>query len=214
MENSQVLLDQVLRFLRSHGYPDDAFALEWAVSKSHRADLAVVDTVSGKPIALVELKATDAEASLRMGREQLRTLQRELGADVLLFLAYPRRGGISPVIERVMPVEPSPIEAHSEIVPSFTIAQSTQRTKEQAALVSERKQSVDRFAVTCWIAAFGVMALGVLDYLDILPLTAERLTVLGITIGLVILPFASKLKFLGWEFQRLQQQKSNSDRQS
>ncbi len=203
METSRVLLDQVLILLRSYGYPDDAFALEWPVSKHHRADLAVVDTASGNPIALVELKATSGETSLQAGRDELRRLARELGREVLLFLAYPREGGTSPVFERVLPA-PWVADDQMAAVPDFTIARSTQRTKAQAQIVKEGKRSLDKFAVTCWLCAVGVVVLGVLDYRGTIEMTAPRLTLLGVAVGLTILPFANKLKFLGWEFHRLQ----------
>jgi len=64
---------------------------------------------------------------------------------------------------------------------------------------NERKKVIDWFFIVCWICA-GVIAL--LLFFKI-PFSGSELILIGAIIGLVLLPFASKFKFLGLEFERL-----------
>jgi hypothetical protein len=198
------LLHQLLEYLRAHGYPDDSFVLEWPVSQEYQADLAVVDVATWRPIALFELKASDSEPSKRLGRTQLRTFAKALGSDVLLYLVYPRTGSGRVALERVLPGRPPGSDREIPSVPAFSLARSTERGKAQASLAEKRRVVVDRFAWTCRLLSVTAAALALLDFRGVIQLTAERITFIGIVIGLWILPFTSKLKFLGWEFERSQ----------
>jgi len=51
------LLFSLIKYLTSHGYPEEALALEWKVGQKYRVDLAVIEPVTNKPIALFELKS-------------------------------------------------------------------------------------------------------------------------------------------------------------
>jgi len=45
----------------------------------------------------------------------------------------------------------------------------------------------------------------VLDYFGTIKVTVERLALIGAIVGLIIIPFAEKLKILGVEFERQKQ---------
>lgn len=62
---------------------------------------------------------------------------------------------------------------------------------------------VDSFKFACWILAFVVLIIGILAKLKIFELDATDLTIISIVIALILVPFASKLKILGFEFERL-----------
>lgn len=64
---------------------------------------------------------------------------------------------------------------------------------------NERKKVIDWFCIVCWICA---IAMAILVCLKI-PLSNSELILIGATIGLILLPFASKFKFFGFEFVRL-----------
>jgi hypothetical protein len=80
------------------------------------------------------------------------------------------------------------------------------------ALDSNQKQTVsDQLKWICWLLAGACTALGLIDFFwqEKGILNPSRLALIGVVIGLVILPFAQRLKLLGMEFERaeLNQQK-------
>ena len=78
-------------------------------------------------------------------------------------------------------------------------------------LVYERKRenTLNYFQVICWVVAFLLFIVLLLDILKIVSMTPERLALVGGIVALVIIPFAKKLRILGVEFERLSKDASD-----
>ena len=63
------------------------------------------------------------------------------------------------------------------------------------------------FKWTSWILALLVLVIGVLNKFKLITVDTTDLAIIGACFGLIILPFSSKLKFLGMEFERFEMTK-------
>jgi hypothetical protein len=75
----------------------------------------------------------------------------------------------------------------------------------QKQMVTDQQQTVTgQLKWICWVLAAAVAALGLIDFFweEKSILNPSRLALVGVVIGLVILPFAQRLKLLGIEFER------------
>ena len=68
----------------------------------------------------------------------------------------------------------------------------------------ERKSIVDLFSWISWTIALIVIIIEILKMSKIIVIDTTDLAIIGSCIGLIILPFANKLKFLGMEFERFE----------
>ncbi len=62
---------------------------------------------------------------------------------------------------------------------------------------------MDYFQIACWMSATIVILITVLDVCGKINISATQLGLIGVSIALIIMPFARKLKILGVEFERL-----------
>jgi len=71
----------------------------------------------------------------------------------------------------------------------------------------KRQETLTLFHIICWSLAIIVTALLYLEFINKIKITTERLALIAVIIGLILIPFAGKLKILGFEFERLQRKK-------
>jgi hypothetical protein len=203
MERDLDLLKKLLSVLREHGYPEDSFALQWRVGNDLWADLAVVDPDTSEPVALFEFKRSKSAVSHDIARRQMQSYARALGnPDIPLYLVFPADDPNGLSLRRLAPStsdEPADVK---QGVPDFSLLRNSGRSKVRAAHQERHRRDVDHFGSACWALAAIVAVLLVLDFTAVVQVTVERLTLLGLLIALVVLPFASKIKFPGWEFER------------
>lgn len=211
MERDEDLLISLINFLIAHGYPKDSFALEWSIGGGYRVDLAVIDPDTNKAIALFELKREKTQGSFNMALRQFENFSKVLGDEkVPIYVVFGKEGEppfeIYYLQEEVSAKEKSqPIKISK--VPDFTIFKSSKISQEISKKEENRKTTMNWFQIVCWIIAFLVLVLLILDFFNILVITPERLAIIGVIAGLIIIPFASKLKILGVEFERLKERK-------
>ena len=90
--------------------------------------------------------------------------------------------------------------------PTFASLSSDITASKKDTLQQAKKTATDHFMLTCWILAFVMAAITIADFtleLDGVKLiSSTRLTLIGIVVALVIIPFAQKLKILGIEYER------------
>lgn len=210
MEGHRDLLLALIDYLIQHGYPDESLVPEWQIGERARVDLAVIDPETNKALALFELKRSKTADSTRMALKQLEVFSSTLGNEqVPLYIVF----GIEETrsLEVYLYKRGKYTENNLELVkevPGFVIFQKRKIRQAIEQTEEERKEAIDYFQSACWIIAVLILILFVLDILHILNMTKERLVLIGVIIGLVIVPFASKLKILGLEFERLKEKGS------
>ena len=208
MEREIELLERVANFLKDHAYPEEAIILEWKISDRLRVDMAVIDPKTKRPVALFELKRRRTAETDNIAIAQIKRYAQALGDSTLpLYIVYGT--DTPPFFEILFLSEKNGNEVLKPVyqVPSFTNFQNSSFTKLLLQKEKEKKKTYDWFWIICWGLAFIIVALLCFDFKGWFDLTPERLGIIAIIVGLVIVPFARKLSILGLEFERLQENK-------
>jgi len=207
MEREHDLLKALIDYLIKHGYPKDSFVLEWKVG-NRIIDLAVIERITNKPVALFELKRRKNQETINIAINQLRAFTMELGNEQIpIYVVFPSIGKLPFEIYNIKDLQENQIE-EIERVPDFDFLENTFKKKEIIKVKKKEKDTIDIFATICWMASVLVAVLFVLNLLnERIQITYIDLSLIGVVIALAILPFSSKLKFLGIEFNRLKDKK-------
>jgi len=93
-----------------------------------------------------------------------------------------------------------------DLFPTFKSLSSSIVAGKRAKFEKSREETKDHFQSACWgLSGFVLIALiadFILDRFSIELLDTTRLTLLGIVVALVVIPFAQKFKVLGLEYER------------
>jgi len=209
MDLERDALNALISYLRGCGYPPESFAVEFPVDEKgrHRADLAIVSPDTHEPVALFELKHQRTALTEAAGRRQLRSLLSALEVRTIpAYLVFLREG--TPPFE-IVPVsmpedEIGQLREQTVIagVPPYDVLTSSERNVSLRVKKNAQKKQVDRFlAVSMLLAAF-VLGLLIASLRRQIFFSATELILLVIFVGLVLAPWASKIKFAGLEFER------------
>ena len=208
MERDEELIDIVVSYLLSHGYPEESIILEWKISDRYRVDLAILDTKSKTPIALFEFKRQRIQRTENMAIEQLKAYSNALGDNTIpCYIVF----GIDtePLFELYYLTKEDGKDFLKQInqIPSLSNFKNNYISKTIAKTTKAKKSTFNWFNAICWILATIIAILLFLDLHGCIELSAERLGIIAIIVGLIIVPFARKLSILGLEFERLQDEK-------
>jgi hypothetical protein len=198
---------RLIEYLKTHGYPENSIAVEYQIGDRYRVDVAILDLKKNIPIQLFEIKSMKTPEMIRMGTEQVQKYVSYLkNKNIPVYLVFPKDE--APFLE-IIKIDPQNLKSLREVseetsfIPNY-IAQRNSRIAEEADIVSKKKEKViDTFKIICWIVAGITLVIGVLSKLKVIDLDATDLTIIGAVIALILIPFASKLKILGVEFERL-----------
>ncbi len=180
-----------------------AVARDWSVGGRFKADIAFLDPKTDRPLALFEVRTKRDPKAVQGAVEQLRSFRTALGnVDIPLYVVV---GAIPPEFYRV-PAEGA-VRGLEELVQEKGLPDPGRlltrgRASTQATQRVERRSTVKLFMAVCWILAAILVVVLVLDLVGTIELTPARLSLIGAIAGLVIIPFAGKLKVLGLEFER------------
>lgn len=210
MERDIDLLRIVADFLISHGYPEESIILEWKIAARFRVDMAIIDNKSKKAIALFEFKRQKSKQAENMAIEQLKTYSRIIGDNTIpTYIVFGTE--FSPYFELYFLTEENGNVVLKLIpqFPSFSNFRNNFISKSITKTAQDKKRTFNWFWFICWILALIIATLLFLDFKKCITITAERLGIIAIIVGLIIVPFARKLSILGLEFERLQEEKKD-----
>lgn len=202
------------------GYPIGAIAFEYKVSQSASqgiVDIAIVDKVTNEPLSIFELKMFRGSSSDNQLRQQgqMQLLKYING------IGNPQIPAYLVIAKSIIDYEILPFEADEngkrvlsspiplESLTPYTILSNSSRTSAIGSKEQEIKKTTDWFKVVCWICAMIVVALTICDNVGLVTISTTQLALIGVAIALVLIPFSSKLKILGIEFERLIAEKSD-----
>jgi hypothetical protein len=196
-------MDAVRDRLKLADFPQEYIVRDWSVGRKYRADMALLDPVSRAPVAVIELRKDLDEDSIRTARKELESFADAIGnPGVRQYIGTLERGTV-----RLFKVPREVAAATKEDLipaklPAFDHLVSTAR----AAMVSDKRvqhrERGDLFKWVCWAMALLVVAVLVVDAFGWYTLNEARLALIGAAAALVVIPFASRLKMLGVEFER------------
>lgn len=206
MERDENILQSVIKFLLSHGYPQESIAVEYPIGK-YRIDLAILDIETKEPIALFEFKAKRTPSAERFGREQLKPfLKAASNSSIPTYLVFEKESPPFYEIEKILVNDQEtmmPLFAEKPL--DYDILKQSGRNILITRKKAENKDAFDVFKIACWICVVLVFVVFVLDALGRIELSEKQLVLLSGAIALAIIPFASKLKILGVEFERMKE---------
>jgi hypothetical protein len=202
-----------INYLKSHGYPENTIAVEYLIDKKYRVDVAVLDLDKNIPIQLFEIKSQKNNDNIRIGIEQLIKFRSNLNnSNIPSYLVFPieREPYFEVINIDAYMYNRKAVENENLILQMNFKAQRVARIAEESSIIKQKKEKiVDTFKIACWAIAFFMICIGILSNRKIITLNATDLTFLGVVIVLILLPFASKLKILGVEFERLSEKIKN-----
>lgn len=199
MEREIETLRLIGEYLIQRGYPEESIIYEWPIWEMYRVDLAVIDPKTKRPLAIFEFKkhrrpGTDNDAII-----QLRTHAKELGdKNISLYMVYSEN---EPPFFRFFRISNKKNDALEQVdqIPEFTYFRTI---NESRRLVTVEK-AFWTFEYTCWGLSGMVSILFVLDILNWIDVTGERLWMIAAIISLIVIPYAKKLNILWVEFERI-----------
>ena len=214
MINESNLESTFIRFLtEDKGYPSAYLRSQLAFvdkdgSRRLRPDLVVIDPGTNKVVAIIEFKGLHTPPDQQSVRQQVLAYRRASGNDLAsAYVVYPyseqepnAEFGIYEVedVETWVPVKPHDFPDYETLILG-------ERAKSRTTIVDARDTAVDTFKYVCFGLSLLVTILFLLDLLAVVSMTAQQLSLLGIAIALVLIPYAARLRFLGVEFERLQE---------
>ena len=96
-------------------------------------------------------------------------------------------------------------------LPSFEVLASSGLNLLLEGKKKAQKKQIDQFTAVCLIIASFVLAILLVTLTGRLSISPIQLTLLVIFIGLILAPWASKIKFAGIEFERLKKEESKKN---
>jgi len=212
--------DFFIKYLISNGYPENSINFKPVFHHPERpclADLAIVDPESNKLLAVFEVKRQQRTEKLHSSvRDQLLSYSQAIpDPDVPLIAVFPTLVDNKDLqfefffLNRSADNETERL-VKRERLPEYKLLKNSRLTKELLKISDEQEQTVDYFQMICWVSAVFVFLALLADILNYFKVDIQRLALIGVIVGLFILPYASKLKILGFEFERLSQIKKGT----
>lgn len=203
------LIAHFIKSLMEHGYPQKSLATDYRIGERCRADLVVIDPKTNIPIMIFEVKSRKSSEIISGGKNQLKHYLKKLpDSTIPAYLVFPKESHPFFEILRVQLNQ----DDKDEIKSIESLDYSSQRIARLSEKVKdtekEKKKTIDDFKWFSWGLALILAVILVLKKVLKFSLDATDLTLLGGIIGLAIIPFASKIKFIGVEFERLEKAKS------
>lgn len=208
--NESEAINSLIEELKEQGYPLDAIRQEFAVTyesgQRRYADVAIIDPGTNDVVAVIEVKGGSQRNSLNMAARQVASYAKQLPSSPQA-LAYAFEDGERKIA--LVGDSSNEIRLLSNF-PSYASLVTGGRAQGKVEVKSKSNKVSGRFSSICHLLALLVLIVLILDIADIYRFTSQQLTLLGIFIGLFIIPYAAKFKLLGMEFERYGDAKSKS----
>jgi hypothetical protein len=204
MELHKDTMEKFIDYLISHGYPRESLVTEYKASDRRRVDLAVIDTTTKVPIMIFEIKSRMNTKLIEMGREQLKKyiVDLNLNYDIPTYLVFPKQD--RPYFQ-VVEVSTNDDEILDDVSPTtldYNLSRRSRLLEKAKEAETDRDKTINHIKYICWIIAIALLIIGILSKLGLFDLSATDLVLLGAIVGLILTPYASKIKFWGIEFER------------
>lgn len=187
----------VVEKLKQFGYPDDAIATDWK-NGNHRIDIIVFDNVTNIPVMIVECKHIDNVCNLESVKNQLRMYSDSLDYPVRTYAAISTKKDdlqFYDFTERLKDPTIPISQCGPTSIPTYETIKTGAKSKFIDSQKKKKRKYITGLRIVCWgIIPALTVGLGVLDAIDLYPLTTERLILLGILLLALLLPFFGEVK--------------------
>ncbi len=210
MELEKNTFNKLIEYLKDHGYPEESFAIEYKIGK-YRADLVIIDPKLKIPIILFEVKSVKNQRTMDFGKSQIKKYLTELkDMTIPSYLVFPAEYSPFFQMERIFIGEKNEVNQeplHDEEFLNYIYQRNARISEKYEKKKTEKKRAIDIFKIVCWCLAAIIITIGILNKISKINVNAIDLSLLGVAIGLFIIPYANKIKILGMEFERLEKEK-------
>lgn len=195
-------LKELVSYLKQQGFPESSLAIGWTVGKQ-KIDLAVLDNITKEPIAVFIIIEDNKcnETNLILPSQRL------TGSNIPVYFVFAKDGTPSFEVLRFNNEKKHSSRDLPRMNAENILSYSTLKESGRNAVIErkkrERKSAFDLFQLVCWILALLIVPLIVLDIYKVISISGNQLTLIGIVVVLVLVPFASRIRILGIEFERL-----------
>lgn len=208
--NEAEAINRLLQELKGLGYPEGSVRFEFAVKSSNGQrryiDVAIIDPDTNDVVAIIEVKNGSKGNALNVAAKQVASYAKLLPSSPLS-LVYVFEGEAKQI---GMVNESDGGVTLIQSLPSFNSLLTGGRAQNKVEAKSKSSRVTDSFSFACYLLAFLVGVILALDIAGIYKFSSQQLTLLGIFIGLLVIPYAAKFKLLGMEFERYSDAKSKN----
>lgn len=201
MEREIEFQERFINYLVSIGYPRESINIEYPIKK-YNVDIAIVDPETNIIVQIFELKKTASKAVIEAAKDQLKNYLDALGFNIPAYIVLPESTSNSFNI-----IDYNTTERVSTESFDYISQLNTRKSTIKSQIQTSTKKKVDHFIILCWLEAFIILVLFILQKIFNIDISWIDLTILGIIVVLSLLPFFTTVSFNGIEFKR----KDNSD---
>ena len=207
------IISKFVRFLKEKkNYSDECILNELRLSDDSGksvgfADLVLFDKRNREYIGLVEFKRNLKPSLMASALVQVDKYKKLMNSpNVKTFLVGLENNELSIYM---LSGDDAWVKIAEDDFPNYEALSISSKVKKKSENESNKRKVIDRFKWICFIGASITSLLFILSIMNILTLEAEEMALLGASIGLVVIPYTTKLKILGVEFERNQTNEDN-----
>ena len=201
MNSEKEFTTAFLNFLKTEkGYPEESLVTELRLSKNMWADIVVIDPENKDILAIFELKRKLVPERIGIAVSQIERCKEHLGVDSIRSFVVTTDEHDRLVIYQVN--ENGPEIVPNELFLSYKAISNSSTASKKNRISHQTETTVDRFKLSCYLISFLAFVLFILDVLGVHKFTAQQLSLFGIVVAFIAIPYAAKLKVLGFEFER------------
>lgn len=210
---------QFFEYLLKRGYSRDSIMFEPYLGNKFQPDFAINDPGSAQRLAYFEVRGSLYQVRGEKYLKRLKAYSAEARAINTPFYI---------VIPSDNPTETEPFDflfvneqgdfetLPKELFPTFRSLSSDVIATQKVDVKVLREKTKDAFQVVCWTLAGSAILLVIVDFFcdlyRIELIDSTRLTLLGVIVALIVIPFSQKFKFLGVEYERLNKTQSETSK--
>jgi hypothetical protein len=194
-----------IEYLKQNGYPENSITADYIVGERNRADVVIIDPKTRIPLEVYEIKNSKSSKNIQSGKEQvLKYLTLLNNKNIPAYLVFPNESEPFFEIVDINDISGTDIDRtiNKAIDLNYLILKNSRINQEINEIQKQKKNTFDNFKLVCWILSLIIVCIEILIKTKLLSVDVSDLALIGVAIALVLMPFASKLKILGIEFER------------
>jgi hypothetical protein len=205
------LENAIYHHLLQKGFPSDSIvyepgALKVKDGRLYNPDFLIVDPVTNEYLAVIEVKSKVADLS--RAKEQLEAYKKALGDQRIATYLITGPEDVPDMLSILgTDADAKEKDVDPELLPNFKALKASNVANKKSKIVSEQDETTKALRRTGSILAAIIFIITAADFAltfwDLKLLTTERLTLLGVAMILIILPYFQKFKGLGIEWERI-----------
>jgi hypothetical protein len=189
------------QYLKQHGYPENSIGREYGVGNNCHVDITILDNEKNIPVQIFEIKTVKNNLTIESGKRQLEKARSLIkNKSIPLYLVFSKNE--SPFFE-VINIDN---EEEGDVIEKLDYkTQRTSRRAEEATLIKDkREEEINNLKPICRIISIIIFLIGVVSKIRCfnLDIGTVELALIVLAVGVLLIPYASKIKFLGIEFER------------